>query len=66
MWNEDWQTAADRSQNRRRDYFTVQKLTLPSGLSVGKYRLKLRVRDEKSGAEVERSIPFTMTAGVLD
>ena len=66
VWNEDWQTAADRSQNRRRDYFTVQKLTLPSGLSVGKYRLKLRVRDEKSGAEVERSIPFTMTAGVLD
>lgn len=66
VWNEDWQTAADRSQNQRRDYFTVQKLTLPSGLSVGKYRLKLRVRDEKSGAEVERSIPFTMTAGVLD
>ena len=66
VWNEDWQTAADRSQNQRRDYFTVQKLTLPSGLSVGKYRLKLRVRDEKSGAEVERNIPFTMTVGVLD
>lgn len=66
VWKEDWQTAADRSQNQRRDYFTVQQLTLPSGLSVGRYRLKLRVRDEKSGAEVERNIPFTMTAGVLE
>ena len=66
VWKEDWQTAADRSQNQRRDYFTVQQLMLPAGLSVGKYHLKLRVRDEKSGAEVERNIPFTMTAGVLD
>ena len=66
VWKEDWQTAADRSQNQRRDYFTVQQLMLPTGLSVGKYHLKLRVRDEKSGAEVERNIPFTMTAGVLD
>lgn len=66
VWKEDWQTAADRSQNQRRDYFTVQQMMLPPGLSAGKYHLKLRVRDEKSGAEVERNIPFTMTAGVLD
>jgi hypothetical protein len=44
----------------------VQQMMLPPGLSAGKYHLKLRVRDEKSGAEVERNIPFTMTAGVLD
>lgn len=66
VWKEDWQTAADRSQIQRRDYFTVQQMMLPPGLSVGNYHLKLRVRDEKSGAEVERNIPFTMTAAVLD
>lgn len=66
VWKEDWQSASDRSRKRRRDYFTVQKIELPRGLSVGKYQLKVRVRDEKTGAETEQNIPFTMTAGVLN
>lgn len=66
VWKEDWQSASDRSRKRRRDYFTVQKFELPRGLSVGKYQLKIRVRDEKTGAETEQNIPFTMTAGVLN
>ncbi len=66
VWKEDWQSASDHSRKQRRDYFTVQKFTLPRGLSVGRYQLKVRVRDEKTGAETEQNIPFTMTAGVLD
>ncbi|MAB84050.1 MAG: hypothetical protein CMJ24_11560 [Phycisphaerae bacterium] len=66
VWKEDWQSASDRSRKRRRDYFTVQKFQLPRGLSVGRYQLKVRVRDEKTGAETEQNIPFTMTAGVLN
>lgn len=58
----DWATAVDAAQKRRRDYFTVQTITLPNALSVGKYTLKIRVRDEKTGAEAERSIPFEMVA----
>jgi hypothetical protein len=29
---------------------------------VGRYQLKVRVRDEKSAAEAETSIPFEMVA----
>ena len=65
VWKEDWQSAADRSRKQRRDYFTVQKLTIPRSLSIGRYQLKIRVRDEKTGAEAEHNIPFIMTAGVM-
>ena len=62
VWKEDWQTAVDMSRNKRQDFFTVQMITFPQALSVGKYQLKVRVRDEKSGAEAETSIPFEMVA----
>jgi len=62
VWTEDWQSAVDVTKNQRQDFFTVQVITLPKALSVGKYTLKIRVRDEKSGAETEGSIPFEMVA----
>jgi hypothetical protein len=62
VWKEDWQTAVDVTRNRRQDFFTVQVITLPRALSVGKYQLKVRVRDEKSGAEAETTIPFELVA----
>lgn len=65
VWRESWQTATDRSRTRRSDYFTAQKVTIPTNLSVGKYQLKVRVRDEKTQAESEATIPFVMTAAVM-
>jgi hypothetical protein len=62
VWREDWQTAVDVSRNLRNDFFITQLITLPKALSVGKYYLKVRVRDEKSRAEAEGSIPFEMVA----
>jgi hypothetical protein len=62
VWKEDWQSAIDVSKNQRQDFFTVQVITLPKALSVGKYQLKVRVRDEKSKAEAEGSVPFEMVA----
>jgi len=62
VWKEDWQSAVDTSKNKRQDFFTVQVITLPKALSVGKYQLKVRVRDEKSSAEVEGTIGFEMIA----
>ena len=62
IWEEPWQTASDRSRVRRRSYFTTQVVELPSALSAGKYRLTLRVRDDKTGEEAERSIWFTMAS----
>ena len=65
VWREPWQTATDHAGTRRHDYFTAQKLDIPTNLSVGKYQLKVRVRDEYSQAESEATIPFVMTAAVL-
>jgi len=62
VWKEDWQSAVDISKNKRQDFFTVQVITLPKALSLGKYQLKVRVRDEKSQAEAEGTIPFEMVA----
>jgi hypothetical protein len=62
VWKEDWQTAVDKSKNKRQDFFTVQVITIPKALSVGKYQLKVRVRDQKSHAEAEGTIAFEMVA----
>lgn len=62
VWKEDWQTAVDTTRNQRQDFFTVQVITLPKALTVGKYQLKVRVRDEQSQAEAETSIPFELVA----
>jgi hypothetical protein len=62
VWSEPWQKAVDVTSHRRRDFFTTQIITLPEALSVGRYHLKIRVRDEKSGAETEESITFEMVA----
>ncbi len=62
VWREDWQSAVDVSRNRRNDFFVVQIITLPKALSVGRYHLKVRVRDEKSKAEAEGAINFEMVA----
>jgi hypothetical protein len=58
QWKDDWQSAVDVTKNKRQDFFTVQVITIPKNLSVGKYTLKARVRDEKSKAEAEISLGF--------
>lgn len=62
VWSEPWQKAVDATAKIRRDFFTIQRITLPAALSVGSYALKIRVRDERSGAEAEKSVPFEMVA----
>ncbi|MCP3903551.1 MAG: hypothetical protein GY715_07930 [Planctomycetes bacterium] len=62
VWSESWQKAVDVTANQRRDFFTTQLITLPKALSVGRYQLKIQVRDEASGAESEESIAFEMVA----
>jgi len=62
VWSETWQSVVDVTRNKRQDFFTVQLVTLPKALSVGRYSLKVRMRDEKTGAVAEQSIPFEMVA----
>lgn len=62
VWREGWQAGVDVSKNRREDFFIVQLITLPERLSVGLYDLKIRIRDERSGAEAETAIALEMVA----
>ena len=62
VWSDPWQKAVDVTNQQRHDFFTTQIITLPRALSVGRYHLKVRVRDDRSGAETETSIPFEMVA----
>lgn len=62
VWKEDWLTATDVTRNKRQDFFTTQIIALPKALGVGRYILKIRVRDEKSKAESETSITFELIA----
>jgi hypothetical protein len=52
----------DRSRTRRDDFFIVQVITPGERLAVGRYQLKVRLRDEKSGAEAESAVGFEMVA----
>ena len=62
VWRQPWQPVVDVTKNRRHDFYIVQVITLPEQLSVGRYQLKISVRDEKSKAEAESSLEFEMVA----
>jgi hypothetical protein len=62
VWREDWQAGVDLSRKQRDDFFIVQVVTLPDRLAVGRYNLKIRIRDDRSGAEAETAIDFEMVA----
>ena len=62
VWREEWLPVVDTASKPRQDFYTTQLVTLPDALSVGKYQLKIRLRDEHSGAEAEQAIEFEMVA----
>lgn len=63
-WRSSAREVKDYSRRKRRDFFLVQRIDLPSTLTVGMYRLKITVRDRITGAEAERIIPIDVVADV--
>ena len=61
-WRMPPQDVVDFSRNRRRDFFIAQMIDLPASLSVGKYQLKIAVRDETSGEMSETVAPIMIVA----
>ena len=62
VWRHEPVQIKDVSRNQRRDFFLVQLITLPKRLSVGKYRLKVRVTDEHGGSIDETTVPVRLVA----
>lgn len=57
------QVVRDIARRRRRDFYIVQRIDLPAQLAIGKYHLKVTVRDLVDGAAVaERIIPIEIAA----
>ncbi len=61
-WRRPEQTISDFSRNKRRDFFVVQMIELPSTLSIGAYNLKITMRDREAGAVSEAIIPIRVVA----
>lgn len=62
QWRSPEGSVRDVSRSRRSDYYLVQRVDLPKNLSVGKYTLKVIVRDKAAGAETETNIPIQIVA----
>ena len=63
VWHEAPAAIIDQSRNQRRDFYIVQQITLPANLTVGRYQLKITLRDEYGGTRAERTLPLEIIAG---
>jgi hypothetical protein len=62
VWRQPEEQIVDESRNKRRDFYVVQPTRLPARLGVGKYVLKIRVRDVLGGTRDETSLPINVVA----
>jgi hypothetical protein len=62
VWSKSPEGIVETSRNRRRDFYLVDRVTLPLSLNVGSYTLKVRVRDRVSGTSDEANLPFEIVA----
>jgi len=62
VWRAPDASIRDVSRDRRQDYYLVQRLDLPSRLTLGKYNVKVTVRDVATGSTDETVIPIEIVA----
>ena len=62
VWRQRPVEVVDHSRNARSDFFVVQMIELPARLSVGKYVLKVKIRDLHGETMHEASTPIEMVA----
>ncbi len=61
-WRMSEQNVRDFSRNRRRDFYMVQMIELPENLTVGKYQLKVTIRDKPADSVAEKTLPIEIVA----
>lgn len=57
-WNRQAETVTGETRNRLRDYYLTNKVTLPANLGVGRYHLKVVMRDFIGERVAETIIPI--------
>ncbi len=66
VWSSDVIRLDDWSSSPRRDFYTVQALTLPAELGTGRFRLRLTVTDDVSGASAQSILAINLVADSAD
>ena len=61
-WNQPIDTVSDVTRNRLRDYYLTNMITLPANLGVGRYHLKVVVRDLVGERGAETIIPIEVVS----
>lgn len=61
-WHRPAQSVIETSRAQRRDFYLIQQIELPRTLSIGRYNLKVTVKDKSNGQEAEAIIPITIVA----
>lgn len=62
VWQHKPVQIVDKSRDLRHDFFVVQLIDLPANLSVGKYRLKVRITDEQGNSLDEKTTDLQIVA----
>lgn len=57
-WHRPARPVIETSRNKRRDFYIIQQIELPPTLSIGRYNLKVMVRDRTTGGESEAILPI--------
>jgi hypothetical protein len=60
VWTTELADAEDRCRRPRHDYFVGCRLTIPSTIAAGSYRLRLTLTDRVADCEVSTTIPVTI------
>ncbi len=61
-WNRQAETVTGETRNRLRDYYLTNQVTLPANLGVGRYHLKVVMRDFIGERVAEAIIPIEIVA----
>lgn len=61
-WNRSAETVVDETRNLLRDYYLINQITLPANLGVGRYHLKVVMRDLIGERSAETIIPIEIVA----
>jgi len=61
-WNRAAETVSDETRNHLHDYYLTNQITLPATLGVGRYHLKVVMRDLLGDRVSERILPIEIVA----
>lgn len=62
VWHKPPQRVVETSRTKRHDFYLIQIIELNASLAIGKYNLKVSVRDLSSGSVAETIIPIEIVS----